>query len=257
MAGPGEVVKKIGKVDGMDNAIGSIWDQTNHPGMGGSHLPNAEHFNSLMARVDTPQNLAEVSDKRRMDAQQQQEVDLVGMNDESRRPLSILEQASRLSSRISPEAISPNRSFTEQVTHLKHGLDKSLAQLTNLKESVGSHPNVVLRQSTNQLLGQKTELLFENIQAVQAKLGKDFVIPNGPQRIVQPLKEFFNYLVNAEVGLRSTQVDVNNLDPKTFSPVDMLAMQLKVVSIQQQLEFFTSILNKGLESSKALMNVQV
>jgi hypothetical protein len=37
----------------------------------------------------------------------------------------------------------------------------------------------------------------------------------------------------------------------------MLAMQVKVGFVQQEMEFFTGMLNKALESTKTLMNVQV
>jgi hypothetical protein len=44
---------------------------------------------------------------------------------------------------------------------------------------------------------------------------------------------------------------------KQFTAADMLAMQIKVGYVQQEIEFFTSLLNKALESTKTIMNVQV
>jgi hypothetical protein len=42
-----------------------------------------------------------------------------------------------------------------------------------------------------------------------------------------------------------------------INPADMLLIQIKVTHIQQEIELFTSILNKALESTKTVMNVQV
>jgi len=42
-----------------------------------------------------------------------------------------------------------------------------------------------------------------------------------------------------------------------LSPATMLLIQIKVGYIQQEIELFTSMLNKALESTKTIMNVQV
>jgi hypothetical protein len=47
------------------------------------------------------------------------------------------------------------------------------------------------------------------------------------------------------------------LQKDQISPASMLAIQIKVGFISQELDFFTGILNKALESTKTIMNVQV
>ena len=42
-----------------------------------------------------------------------------------------------------------------------------------------------------------------------------------------------------------------------ITPANMLAIQMKMGYVQQQIELFTSLLNKALESTKTIMNVQV
>lgn len=46
-------------------------------------------------------------------------------------------------------------------------------------------------------------------------------------------------------------------DGKVPSMSDMMAVQLKVSFVQNEMEFFTNILNRGLEASKSLLNVQI
>jgi hypothetical protein len=48
-----------------------------------------------------------------------------------------------------------------------------------------------------------------------------------------------------------------HLNNKEITPANMLRIQMKVSYMQQEIEFFTAVLNKALESTKTIMNVQV
>lgn len=42
-----------------------------------------------------------------------------------------------------------------------------------------------------------------------------------------------------------------------ISTANMMAIQIKVQQVQQELEFFSNLLNQAMQASKTLMNVQV
>jgi len=46
-------------------------------------------------------------------------------------------------------------------------------------------------------------------------------------------------------------------EPDKLTAGRLLAVQVKLSFVQQELEFFTNVLNKALESTKTIMNIQV
>jgi hypothetical protein len=48
-----------------------------------------------------------------------------------------------------------------------------------------------------------------------------------------------------------------HLNGKEISPANMLRIQMKVGYIQQEVEFFTAVLNQALQATKTVFNVQV
>lgn len=76
-----------------------------------------------------------------------------------------------------------------------------------------------------------------------------------------PLVKFLNYLTQNDQQMGSMLDEINSInvgaDKPPLTAGEMLAIQAKLGFIQQQLEMFSGILNKALESVKTVMNVQV
>jgi hypothetical protein len=74
-----------------------------------------------------------------------------------------------------------------------------------------------------------------------------------------PISRFLGLLTDGQYKLQTlaTEVDRWHLNKQEINPATMLAVQIKVNYITQELEFFSSLLNKALESTKTIMNVQV
>lgn len=74
-----------------------------------------------------------------------------------------------------------------------------------------------------------------------------------------PLMQFLGYLTNGDKQVASLMGEAQGLSmsSKDLNPTKLLAVQIKLNFVQQELEFFTNILNKALESAKTIMNVQV
>jgi hypothetical protein len=70
---------------------------------------------------------------------------------------------------------------------------------------------------------------------------------------------FLNYLTESDKNLTNFVNEINAMEASKdkLTPAKMLACQIKLGFVQQELEFFTTVLNKALESTKTIMNVQI
>ncbi len=78
--------------------------------------------------------------------------------------------------------------------------------------------------------------------------------------LTKPFSTFFGFITNGEQQLFSLERELASFagpGASNLSPVDMLRIQVKMSHVSQQLELFTSMLNKGLESSKTVLNTQI
>ena len=74
-----------------------------------------------------------------------------------------------------------------------------------------------------------------------------------------PVTRFVDMLTSGQGKLETlgTYLESMATTGAPLSPPRMLSIQMKVFIIQQELEFFANVLNKSLESTKTIMNVQV
>ncbi len=110
-------------------------------------------------------------------------------------------------------------------------------------------------QEGQQALGQMTGI-FPSVQA-KGDIANATV---AGQSLSKPFSTFFGFITNGEKQLYGIEQELSALggpDGKSLSPADMLRLQLKMSHVSQQLELFTGMLNKGLESSKTVLNTQI
>lgn len=205
--------------------------------------PNKEHFDSLLQNQENPQATTKA-----------------------------VEQVAEKT------APSPMETVQGTSTNATGGLsyEKLLVQT---KEAVGKieevknilqTPNIKLKKSDQQILDNKLTHIEESMRIALSRAGLEYNVPEesapvtsvegggaAPAR-VNPLERFLNMLTNSQNQLEnlSTELNVMGKNPD-LSPVDMLAIQVKMNQIQQQLELCTSLLNKALEGIKTMLNVQV
>lgn len=119
------------------------------------------------------------------------------------------------------------------------------------------------------------EMKMDSIDKQFGKLRKDLGLPEvdpstnidfrqsldiTTKELSKPLETFFNFIARGERQLYGLQADIDaamgNPD-QIVNPAVMLKLQLKMTHVSQQLELFTSMMNKGLESSKTVFNTQI
>ncbi len=119
-------------------------------------------------------------------------------------------------------------------------------------------PNLELKGSVQNLLRNKLSHIDENLKIALQKAGVEY---HPPEKVAAPKKSYrkiFRLSHRWTTSAQYTCNDVNlmHLNRKEITPAAMLAVQIKVVC-PTELEFFAALLNKALESTKTIMNVQV
>jgi hypothetical protein len=131
-------------------------------------------------------------------------------------------------------------------------------QIDSIKQKLNT-PNLEIKASVQTLLRNKLTHIDENIKIALSKAGVEYKGPDKVSMDKSPIERFLGYLTDGQYKLDHLSQEVqkigNNKD--SFAPADMLVLQMKMSYITQELELFTSVLNKALESIKTTMNVQV
>ncbi|MDP1835220.1 MAG: hypothetical protein Q8K75_04740 [Chlamydiales bacterium] len=197
-------------------------------------LPNAEYFERLMTQKVERQDKIEVS-----------------RLEEARKP-SPMEEAQRAQRRVEKTSEGTN------LNSLLAQAEKAIEKIDSVKRKL-SMPNLELKGSVQNVLRSKLTHIDESLKVALSKVGVDYVPPEKPQGLVGPLQNFINHLTHGQSQLESLAGEVTKFQDNKdqMSGANMLMLQLKMGFITQELELFSSLLNKSLESIKTLMNVQV
>jgi len=134
-----------------------------------------------------------------------------------------------------------------------------IAQLENVKTQL-SQSQAEIKPSYQTVLRNRLTHIDDNLKIALNKAGIEYTPPpvasGGNSN--NPVQKFLNFVTNSQQQLENLNVAVDGVGNNgQISPASMLAIQMKMGHIQQQIELFTSLLNKALESTKTIMNVQV
>lgn len=143
---------------------------------------------------------------------------------------------------------------------------EAITTIDKIKKSLNS-PDVQVRKSAQQLLNNKLSHIDESLKIALSKAGVEYEVPTDlaiseektPHDRPNPIKRFLHLLTDGQWQLERLGGELQAMEANSqqLTPVNMLAIQVKVAQIQQELELFSSLLNKGLESIKTIMNIQV
>lgn len=137
---------------------------------------------------------------------------------------------------------------------------QAIAQIEEVKQKL-AQPNVELKGSVQNLLHNKLSHIDESLKVALNRAGSEYAAPVAATSSARqnPVERFLGFLTHGQYQLQKLSDDVNkmHLNKTEISPANMLAIQIKVGYVQQEMEFFTAVLNKALESTKTIMNVQV
>jgi len=227
---PEDKVEKISSVSSSDR---KAVDEISHDSPDALIEVKKEHFDTLMTQERKQPFIAPASSV-----------------DASRKP-SLMEEISNFNNKVDTASRSDPKNIAVQATEL-------VAQMDELKNKL-STPNLEIKSSVQNLLQSKLTHIDESLKIALNKAGVEYVAPVAQKNLSTPIERFLGFLTSAQAGLEGLGNDVERMSlvKGQISPADMLAVQVKVGYIQNEIEFFTALLNKALESTKTIMNIQV
>lgn len=203
--------------------------------------PNKEHFDALM------------QDKTTIPAQPVKETDKVSLMETVRNSHQI-------------DTRTGKATFESLLSQTKEALIK----IDEIKKTLET-PDISIKTSVRNLLQNKLSHIDDGLKIALTKVNAEYNASEdlsvteakatdhpGPAR-VNPIERFLGFVADGQYQLAhlSDQLQVMGATGKELTPTNMLAIQVKMGWIQQELELFSNMLNKSLESIKTIMNIQV
>lgn len=164
---------------------------------------------------------------------------------------SLMDEVSKINKNVS----SMSKMRPEQV---KAQAKEIISQIESAKAQL-SQPNTSIKPSYQTVLNNRLTHIDDNLKIALNKAGVEYQPPAAVQGTESPnvVNKFLGFLTNSQSQLNNLDVAIDKFQTEGINPANMLAIQVKVGYVQQQIELFTSLLNKALESTKTIMNVQV
>lgn len=206
--------------------------------------PNKEHFETLMNPQQNPATTPQVKDPNAL---------TINATTEQTNQQSLMDEVKKLNSKV-------NQVSELTPEDLKNQARQLVAQIETVKTQL--HAGESIKPSYQTLLRHHLTHVDESLKIALSKTGSEFTPPpEAAPKInpANPLERFLSYLTHGQYQLEhlSQTIDELGLTKKELTPTNMLAIQMKMAQVQQEIELFTNLLNKALESTKTLMNVQV
>lgn len=139
---------------------------------------------------------------------------------------------------------------------------EAISKIDEIKQTLES-PNVQIKSTVQHLLQNKLSHIDDSLKIALTKVGMEYnpkenISGEGTPR-ANPIDRFLGFVTDGQNQLEhlGNTLAVMGVNGKELTPTNMLAVQVKMGWIQQELELFSNLLNKSLESIKTIMNVQV
>jgi hypothetical protein len=236
-------IAKIEKIDKIDPS--NKLDIT--PEIAQAEPIESSKFHQELARVDP------VADRGHP------KIDLEGIdtpNTSSDPKLSPITEINNSESRVERLKSATVGQVAKQAEELKTAVQQPLINLEQLQSSQGK---LKLTPAQETALQDRLIHIDSSLRTSLAKAGVEVKAADIQPIGQKPLVKFLNYLTSADHQLTTLIDQLNGVagGDKKLSPEKLIALQIKLGFVQNELEFFTNVLNKAMESTKTIMNVQV
>jgi hypothetical protein len=201
--------------------------------------------------VSTQKSGTATDDDRQRRQQQSDEVEEITATSSKKSSTSLTEnihalgkQASHLSELNPAELQKKTKEISSQIDQVKAQLAQSSSEI---------------KPSYQTLLRNRLTHIDDNIRIALSKLGVESpAVKKIDTSRMNPAERFISMLTNSQANIDIIHQELARAsESNEISPIKFLAIQTKVYTIQEQVELFTSLLNKALESIKTIMNVQI
>jgi hypothetical protein len=197
--------------------------------------PNKDHFEALMQQSRTKTERTEVA----------------STENAGKANATLFDEVKNLNQR-------PQYATRSSPNELAAQAEDVIAQIDILKNKLET-PDLDIKSSVQTLLRTKLNHIDDSLKVALDKTGSEIAKPEKvSEGMSKPIDRFLGLLTHSQSQLETLASDVKAMAVENeMSPASMLLIQIKVARVQQEIELFTSMLNKALESTKTIMNVQV
>jgi len=169
---------------------------------------------------------------------------------------SLMEVATKVTTE--PTKVTPTpKQLEAQVSDLRRQMERPRAVLLDANETMPAVLGNLNPNDVNLLSGhlEHMDRALRDVSSLTTGVEGGSLIPHEKS----PAVKFLTYLTESDKKLGSVVDEIKNLQdsPQRLTPATLFAVQIKLGFIQTEMEFFTATLNKALESTKTLMNVQI
>lgn len=170
-------------------------------------------------------------------------------------PMEMAEQVDKDSKR--------NQTSVKSLEELTQESNKNLQKVIESKRTLEANPNLSFTKEDVRKGTRSLTHVDESLKIALSKVGSDKHVTTAATSQVtdlgKPVNKFLGYLTNTQYEFEhlNDKLDVLSSSGATLSMGNMLALQMKMSIISNQLDFFTGILSKSLEATKTIMNIQV
>jgi hypothetical protein len=142
---------------------------------------------------------------------------------------------------------------------IKTRIDKTLGDISVIKDELQT-PDIHIQPYKKQMRS-KLSHIDESLKIALSKAGSEVPADDAVRAsdTFNPVEKFIGRLSHIEYQMEDMGNYLSYMaeNGKEISAANMLAIQIKVTHIGQEVEFFAGLLSKALESTKTIMNVQV
>lgn len=245
----GEKIEKIQKIEQLDpkaktDAVAQSQELIDSP--------EKTKFDAAISKADLNWQINQAT---QLQAAQIQETEQVTATKKT----SLIDEISQSQQKIQQLQPASIDQITAQAEDLRGAIKPKIEQI---QSTLADNPDTKIRPDYEAQLSSKLIHIDTSLKAAVSKVGNEVSasqiegVGTGQQA---PLVKFLNYLTTSDQKLQHLVSDIKGLDVehKQLTAGQMLTLQIKLGFVQQELEFFSNVLNKALEAVKTTMNVQI
>lgn len=160
-----------------------------------------------------------------------------------------------------------NQTAVKSLDELGEESRKNLQKVVDSKRTLEANPKIDFSKEDVRKATRSLTHVDESLKIALSKVGSDKYIakaasptsPVNPAEVSTPVHKFLGYLTNTQYQFEhlNEQIDFLSSSGGELTLGNMMALQMKMSIISNQLDFFTGILSKSLEATKTIMNIQV
>lgn len=157
--------------------------------------------------------------------------------------------------RISPVAENPS----DMTQNVINSTQKSCAKIEDLKLTLKKFSDQDLSQYYRQSLRNRLTHIDDKLQITLSIAGSENKLSSPRISLIKPIEDFLGGLSHAQNQMSQLGDHLATMGKRkeALGMTDMMAIQIKVHEVQQQIEFFSATLNQALQGFKSLLQTQI